>query len=52
MQDIPQPVANEQEILNYYKEHYKTKICNEITFEATMDEKGRPTKNSKAHAVA
>ena len=41
MQPNPQPVdnpeMNEQVILNYYKEHYKTKICNEISFEASMN---------------
>ena len=41
MQDNPQPIANEQEVLNYYKEHYKTKICSEITFEASMNEKNK-----------
>ena len=46
MQNIPQPQENqqanerenEQAILNYYKENRKTKICKEITFEATLDE--------------
>ena len=30
---------SEQEVLNYYKQHYKTKICTEIVFEGIIDEK-------------
>ena len=39
MLNNPQKEFSEQEVLNYYKQHYKTKICTEIVFEGTIDEK-------------
>ena len=33
-----EPEVNEQEVLNYYKQNYKTKICKEYLFEKSLDE--------------
>ena len=37
--DNPKVEANELELLNYYKQNYKTKICREIRFEDSLDER-------------
>ena len=39
MISIPQNQLSEEEVLNFYKQNYKTKICSEIKFEATIPEK-------------
>ena len=36
-----QVASNEQEVLNYYKQNYRTKICREIKFEDTLDDKAK-----------
>ena len=36
-----QVILNEQEVLNYYKQNYRTKICREIRFEDTLDDKAK-----------
>ena len=38
MLNNPQPTFTEEEVLNFYKENYKTKICSEIRFEDTIPE--------------
>ena len=35
----PKVEANELDVLNYYKQNYKTKICREIHFEDSIDER-------------
>ena len=39
MINIPQNQLSEEEVLNFYKQNYKTKFCSEVTFEATIPEK-------------
>ena len=38
MLNNPQTTFTEEEVLNFYKENYKTKICSEIRFEDTLPE--------------